>query len=65
MIVSSDGVERARQRLRDPRTRVVGWGTGSVFDYFYASRPSGDASNAPTLWRRRNCRHASRAPLAA
>ena len=39
MIVSSDGVERARQRLRDPRTRVVGWGTGSVFDYFYASRP--------------------------
>jgi hypothetical protein len=37
--VTSDGIETAQHRLRDPRTRVVGWGTGSVFDYFYAQRP--------------------------
>jgi hypothetical protein len=39
VILSSHGIQCAQERLRDPRTRVVGWGTGSVFDYFHASRP--------------------------
>lgn len=39
-LLDSTAVERAMQMLHDPDTRVVGWGTGSVFDYFQGRSPT-------------------------
>ena len=39
MPVTLRGLDEARARLLDRHSRVIGWGTGSVFDYFHARHP--------------------------
>ena len=39
--VSAEGYDlfAAFRRLRDPHVRIIGWGTGSVFEYFHKTHP--------------------------
>jgi hypothetical protein len=39
--VAADGYDlfAAFSLLQAPRTRIIGWGTGSVFDYFHKTHP--------------------------
>jgi hypothetical protein len=38
-VISGELAVAARRRLADPATRVVGWGSGSVFEYFQSTHP--------------------------
>lgn len=38
-VISGERVAAAQRRLADPSARIVGWGSGSVFDYFQSAHP--------------------------
>jgi hypothetical protein len=38
-VVSSERVAAAQRCVAEPATRIVGWGSGSVFDYFQSTHP--------------------------